>query len=549
MNPSIFLRISIALIIIGYFSDASAQSNTVGTLFLNKDNASNGYTLIYPESQNVVYLIDNCGQWVHRWIGKETQGPGKEVYLLEDGTLLRTNTQAGVYQNTFGAGGAGGVVELITWNNEEIWSYIAADSLIRQHHDVEYMPNGNILLILWERQSEENIIASGFDTLSNNQTELWPDKIIEIDPMTDSIVWEWRSWDHMVQDFDSTKLNFGKVEDHPELIDINYQEFVFQRQDIHHINAIDYNPELDQILISVRNFNELWIIDHSTTKEEAASHAGGNSGKGGDLLWRWGNPAAYKRGTTEDQKLFRPHFSNWVSSDILSGEMANSISVYNNFIAPGLSLGQLLRPMISDTGYVIDDTFLPSDFTRTYSHPDTAKNFSTAGSSIQLLENGNVLCCAARQGRIFEIDDSGELVWEYLTPMRNGVAVNQGTTLNLSDNFTFSARKYEMDYPAFQGKDLSPKGFIELNPSDNCLLSSVNRLSDQILIYPNPANDFIIINSLADTNGKMVDMMGQTIKEVRITPGETRIDLLGISKGMYFLILEDSSSSIRISKM
>jgi len=548
MIKSIFLVIVAVCLCICSATNLLAQTNTVGTLFLDKQNASNGYTLIYPESQNVVYLIDNCGQWVHRWIGKETQGPGKEVYLLEDGNLLRTNTQAGVYENTFGTGGAGGIVELISWDNEDIWSYIAADSLIRQHHDVEYMPNGNVLLILWERQSEERIIASGFDTLSNNQSELWPDKIIEIDPSNDSIVWEWKSWDHMVQEYDSTKNNFGKVMDHPELIDINYQEFTFQRQDIHHVNAIDYNSELDQILISVRNFNELWIIDHSTTKEQAASHTGGNSGKGGDLLWRWGNPASYNRGIVADQKLFRPHFSNWVSTEILDGELENSISVYNNFISAGLSLGQLITPMYSDSGYVMDATYLPTDFSETYSHPDTSKNFSTAGSSIQLLENGNVLFCAARQGRIFEIDDSGALAWEYLTPLRNGAAISQGSILNLSDNFTFSARRYDVDYPAFQGKDLSPKGFIELNPSDYCLSTSVNNPSKGFLAYPNPTSDFIIIQSLTDTKGKIIDVMGKTIKEVRITEGETQIDLSKMPKGIYFLILDDSSS-IRISKI
>lgn len=532
----------------GYFIPLLAQPNTVGTIFLDKENVSDGYTLIYPEQQNVVYLIDNCGQWVQRWVGEETQGPGKEVYLLEDGRLLRTNTQGGVYENSFGTGGAGGVVELLSWENENLWTYIAADSLIRQHHDVEFLPNGNILMVLWEKRSNAEIIASGFDTLTNNQKELWSDKIIEVDPSNDSIIWEWSSWDHLIQEYDATKNNFGNVADHPELIDLNYQEFTFQKQDLHHINAIDYHPELDQILVSVRNFNELWIIDHSTTTEEAASHSGGESGKGGDLLWRWGNPASYKRGNIEDQKLFRPHFSNWVDTDILAGDMANSISVYNNFISAGLSFGQLLTPEHIDTGYVIDDTYLPENFSATYSHPDTAKNFSTAGSSIQLLENGNILICVARQGRIFEINNSGELVWEYLTPMRGGIPISQGDILNLSDNFTFSARKYPVNYPAFDGKDMSPKGYIELNPSENCLSTSTTIISNELSVFPNPAVDYIDISSSISSKVKIMDIMGRVEKETNIGIGKSTIDISNFNRGLYFMVFQDASN-IRIIKI
>ena len=49
-------------------------------------------------------------------------------------------------------------------------------------------------------------------------------RIIEVRPTPPAggeIVWQWHVWDHLIQDFGSTKANFGIVEDHPELIDIN----------------------------------------------------------------------------------------------------------------------------------------------------------------------------------------------------------------------------------------------------------------------------------------------------------------------------------------
>ena len=53
-----------------------------------------------------------------------------------------------------------------------------------------------------------------------------PDSLVEIKPTgktTGELVWEWHLWDHLVQDFDKTKLNFGDVAQHPELVNINQE--------------------------------------------------------------------------------------------------------------------------------------------------------------------------------------------------------------------------------------------------------------------------------------------------------------------------------------
>ena len=119
-----------------------------------------------------------------------------------------------------------------------------------------------------------------------------PDHVIEVEPNGSSggnIVWEWHVWAHLIQDYDPAKDNYGVVEDHPELIDINFMA-ISAGKDLNHINAIDYNEEFDQILLTSAGQDEIWVIDHSTTTEESAGHTGGTSGKGGDLLYRWGNP-------------------------------------------------------------------------------------------------------------------------------------------------------------------------------------------------------------------------------------------------------------------
>ena len=76
------------------------------------------------------------------------------------------------------------------------------------HHDIEVMPNGNILLIAWELISAAEAFANGRDTNKLEDGKLWPCKIVEVEPIgadSGNIVWEWRAWDHLIQDFDPTK--------------------------------------------------------------------------------------------------------------------------------------------------------------------------------------------------------------------------------------------------------------------------------------------------------------------------------------------------------
>ena len=148
-----------------------------------------------------------------------------------------------------------------------------------------------------------------------------------------SIIWEWDIWDHLIQDFDSNKENFGIIANHPELVDIN---FIFNNMtdlDWLHGGAIDYNAELDQILLSPRFTSEIWVIDHSTSTVEAPGHNGGNANKGGDLLYRWRNSAVFKTGTANDQKLFGSHNAQWIAPGLPG---AGNIIVFNN---GGLSYG------------------------------------------------------------------------------------------------------------------------------------------------------------------------------------------------------------------
>ena len=193
----------------------SAQ-NTVGTLSLDEEQTYQGYNLIFPHNQPNVYLLDLCGQIVHQWTDDDQYRPGNSAYLLENGDLLKGKRGAVPVNDPIWAPGGGAIVEQVTWDNTLIWSFELNDSTDRLHHDFEPIPNGNVLMIAWERKTLDEAIEVGRDTALLAQDFITPDYILEYNPTLDSIVWRWNAWDHLIQDINSSLDNFGVVQDHPE---------------------------------------------------------------------------------------------------------------------------------------------------------------------------------------------------------------------------------------------------------------------------------------------------------------------------------------------
>jgi hypothetical protein len=249
---------------------------------------------------------------------------------------------------------------------------------------------------------------------------------VEIEPTGSSggiIVWEWHVWDHLIQEYDPSKDNYGVVEDHPELIDINYGN---HQQDWNHINSIDYNEELDQILVSVHEFDEIWVIDHSTTIEEAADHTGGNSSMGGDLLYRWGNPQAYRAGNAGDKMFFGQHGASWVDAGC-PGE--GNIIVFNNGQSRGYSSVDEIVPPLNSTGSYTHKPrtpYAPEEPIWIFTTDPPSDMYSMQLSNAQRLPNGNTLICSAQQGLFLEVTPDKNVVWKYSnilpTPYTNAVA-------------------------------------------------------------------------------------------------------------------------------
>ena len=369
-----------------------------------------GYTLFGPEYSTYTYLINMDGKIVYTWKSDYIQGLSTD--LLENGDLLRLDEFGG--DIPFAGGGRAGRVEKFDKDSNLIWEFEYANNEHCSHHDIEPLSNGNILLIAWEYKTREESIAAGRNPNNLWGNALWPDHIIEVEPTGASggnIVWEWHVWDHLIQDYDPTKDNYGMVKDHPELVDINFGD---GNWDWNHINEVDYNENFDQILLSVHYFNEIWIIDHSTTTKEAAGHTGGNSGKGGDLLYRWGNPQAYGTGDATDQQLFGQHGANWIEKGCPG---KGNILVFNNG-RPAQRYSSIYEivPPVNFMGkyeYEAGEAYGPDLPIWIYKAENPGSMYSFTLSSAQRLPNGNTLICSADQGLFLEVTQDKNVVWQY----------------------------------------------------------------------------------------------------------------------------------------
>jgi len=427
-------------------------------LRVNAAGAFDGYTLVAPLNSTITYLIDMDGEVAHQW--STDSSPGSN-YLLEDGSLLRCGRED--EDPRFRGGGIGGRIQRLAPDGTLLWHYQLANQDQHQHHDIEPLPNGNVLLITWERISAEDAVICGRDPEHVGLPGIWPDAVFEIRPTPPEggeVVWEWHVWDHVVQDFDRERFNHGSVPERPGRLDVNYdhrdqppmtaedrrRQAELEEEmaklgylggeeededappdqfggDWLHTNAVDHDAQYDLIVLSSPQLCELLVIDHSTTTEQAASDHGGRWGRGGDILWRWGNPKNYGAGTEADQRLFYQHDPKWTRGP--GGDLR--LTVFNNGggrpDGDYSSVDELVLPFDPEHGFTRDpgEPFGPAEPTWSYSDGDSF--FSAFISGAQRLPNGNTLICSGAPGRLFEVTRDGELVWDYRNSLGGEVDV------------------------------------------------------------------------------------------------------------------------------
>jgi len=448
------------------------------------EGLAEGYVMFAVPNSGSVYLINRKGEVVKEW--KSTYNSFNAYINNDSSVFLGVNDPD---YPVFGGGGPYGRIQKIGWNNRILWDFEYATEDYILHHDFAVMPNGNILALAYEVMPYEDALARGRKPEITPKDGPWFEKIIEIQPEGKhhgKIVWEWHLWDHFIQENDPQKKNYGSLSEHPELLDINsgreLPKYISQDSvetllamgrggrnmtagnrgaDIFHFNAINYNASLDQIVVSSPQLSEIFMIDHSTTIEEAASHMGGKSGIGGDFIYRWGNPKNYQRGDSTDQKLFGQHDVRWIEE---GNPGAGNLTVFNNDMSGRKdsleysAVYEITTP-VNENGNYVKETgkpFGPEKPTWVYVAPDSISFWSNYISGAHRMKNGNTFINEGAKGRFFEVTPEGKTVWEYLNPYVGEARQLNGDPIGNKGYSQFRSTFIPADHPALAGKKLTP---------------------------------------------------------------------------------------------
>jgi hypothetical protein len=370
-----------------------------------------GFNFYGVDSDNKCYLKDMNNTTIKTWTSTYTLV--SHAYLLRDSSVLfpckdNKDYGNGTWGGSIVGGMPGGMIalpsgrfQIIKWDGTIAWDF--------PYHGAKFMPHHDCYPHYFSNDPKEiPHIFAVVATLEADSTIA--EKIVEFKPTgktTADIVWEWKAYDHM------TTNGAGK----PELLDINKGGCNMiggdnctggKGKEWLHANHVRYNPMLDQVLVNFRYLGEFVIIDHSTTTAQAATNSGGKYGKGGGILYRWGNPSSY--GVSGTQYLNENHGTGWIPNYLpgtrkpLPG--AGHILAISNSDKKGY---EIVLPNTNGVfSWTAGKAFEPAS-------PLWTLAISAMGGnegSMQRLPNGNTLVCnGINASGVAEFDSTGKSLW------------------------------------------------------------------------------------------------------------------------------------------
>lgn len=554
------------------------------TRYWNASKTYNGYTLF--GTRGTSYLIDFEGHVIHTW------NLGTNPRFTDNGTLL--DAVGGNPSNS-------NVWKELDWNGNVLWQYTESRTGYYPHHDFAKIYNPKLadstfIYIANKDLTSQQCLDAGCNP-ANTYNGAQMDVIVEVNRQG-TVIWEWSFFNHVVQDIDASKPTYGVIANTPGRINLNILGNPV-KSDWLHCNSLDYNQDLDLIVINSVH-GEFYVIDHGNTfiANQPANSIALAATSAGDFKYRFGDPAKYNRGdppsvldnwekaTAGHKQIGGAHDIQWIKPGLPG---AGNFLIFNNaenlfeltpqsyiveinpyLNSAGVNTGNFVNP--PDAGYNVVNTpnsnlmkerkNVSKQIVWSYSSKNNTSFYSTIGSSCQRLPNGNTLVCSMNDGHFFEVSPSDtSIVWEYINPMtRDGikrVKVDNYPTYN----GVFRAYRYSSTHPALIGQDLTPGNTMTgttpnyYTPTDLTSIKSNEGylVSDDVLDqnYPNPFSNSTTIE-FNITESKFVDITiysfsGSKIKTLinkNCAPGKHTLDWDGtdacgtrVASGMYFYIL------------
>ena len=262
----------------------------------------------------------------------------------------------------------------------------------RMHHDFVHLPNGNYLTLLIEGLPDGMTAKVQGGNWAEEDPEVMWGDKVIELTPSGEIVWEWNSWEHLDLETDVICPLEG-------------------RKEWTHINSLSLTTDGD-MLMSFRQTRFIGIVDR----------------KSGNFKWKWGKG-----------EISHQHNPTWLDN--------GKILIYDN------GPHRIRKTAFSR---VIEVDPATKEFGWTYQADPLVGFFSVGISGAQRLPNGNTLICEGVHGRMFEVTEGGEVVWEYINPFFAEGRYGRS-------NGTFRAYRYAPDYPGLQGKSLRSNSYRELN--------------------------------------------------------------------------------------
>lgn len=342
----------------------------LGLRGVDQERVSPGYVLYSPLTSNTVHLVSTSGEEVHRWTLPHRAG--RHARLLANGTLAYN----GVHPESprlfpMWAKYRGGVMMQLDSNGEILREY----SDPYAHHDQNHLDDGTLLYTTLEplTPAEAARVQGGVPGSEAPGGIVYGDCIKLVDPWSVTnqsssadfdgtggtsgakLIWSWRAIDHL----DATA--FAAHAHYP-------------REHWPLINSVAFDSNGD-IIASSRNASSVFIISRQT----------------GSVIWHLSEPIVSQQ-----------HCAHQINPE------GDILILDNGVFKPGLSVPFSRAIVVSKEKQV------------KWEYKDTSTGglgfFTPFMGSAQKLSTGNLLICEAATGRIFEVTEGGDLVWEFVVP-------------------------------------------------------------------------------------------------------------------------------------